>query len=75
MVCHAEPPAKHLAIDTQILRFTQNDSFFDELQTNSIFRQVLVSYIKIKHFTLNTNKYGSCRNNRICKSRCEGRSR
>jgi len=28
MVCHAEPLAKHLAIDTQILRFTQNDSLF-----------------------------------------------
>ena len=54
MVCHAELPAKHLAIDTQILRFTQNDSFFDELQTNSIFRQVLVSYFKIKRFTLYT---------------------
>ena len=26
MVCHAEPLAKHLAIDTQILRFTQNDT-------------------------------------------------
>ena len=42
LTCHAEPLAKHLAIDAQILRFTQNDSF---VGTYNFFVKVLYERI------------------------------